>query len=92
MRPEQARPYKPGADFVKAWDLLFKRTTSYSEDVPAIFAALLYQSAGDILAINPACRAWGLLGSADCLPAKVSCVELEEGEQTRLPLPRQPRQ
>ncbi|KAI0113616.1 hypothetical protein GGR51DRAFT_506065 [Nemania sp. FL0031] len=45
----QARPCKPGDDFVKVWNLLSKRTTSYPVDIPAIFAALLYQSAGEIL-------------------------------------------
>ncbi|KAI0469280.1 hypothetical protein F4859DRAFT_487618 [Xylaria cf. heliscus] len=89
--PGQARPYKPGADFVKVWNLLAQRTTSYSLDVPAIFTALLYKSAGEILAIDPARRAWSLLGSVDRLPAEILCVELEE-EKTQLPLPQHPQQ
>ncbi|KAI0854660.1 hypothetical protein F4860DRAFT_96431 [Xylaria cubensis] len=88
----QSRSYTPGADFVKVWNLLSKRTTSYSVDVPSIFAALLYQSAGEILAIDPAHRAQSLLGSIDQLPADILCVELEKGSSTGLPLPQHPQQ
>ncbi|KAI0551606.1 hypothetical protein F4679DRAFT_538541 [Xylaria curta] len=88
--PGQSRSYTLGADFVKVWNLLSKRTTSYSSDVPAIFAALLYQSAGEILAVDPARRVWSILGSVDRLPADILCVELEESP--RLPHPQQPRQ
>lgn len=67
----------PGAEFAKVWNLLAKRTTSYAEDVPAIFAALLHQSAGKILAIEPGRRVWGLLEFVDSLPLDILCVELD---------------
>lgn len=71
----------PGDDFVKVWNLLAKRTTSYADDVPAIFAALLHQSAGKILAMEPGHRVWSLLHLVDDLPLDILCVELD----SRLP-------
>lgn len=81
-------PYKPDSDFVKAWNLLSKRTTSYPEDVPAIFAILIYKSAGEILSIEPAHRTWALLNSVDTIPLDILCVE----EEPHLPrwIPRLP--
>lgn len=70
-------PYTPDSDFIKAWNLLSKRTTSYPEDVPAIFAALIYKSAGEILSIEPAHRALALLNAVDTMPLDILCVEQE---------------
>lgn len=70
-------PYTPDSDFIKAWNLLSKRTTSYPEDVPAIFAVLIYKSAGEILSIEPAHRTLALLNSVDTMPLDILCVEQE---------------
>lgn len=70
-------PYTPDSDFIKAWNLLSKRTTSYPEDVPAIFAILIYKSAGEILSIEPAHRTWALLSAVDTIPLDILCVEQE---------------
>ncbi|KAI0553174.1 hypothetical protein F4679DRAFT_499025 [Xylaria curta] len=81
-------PHTPNEDFVKAWNLLAKRTTSYPEDVPAIFAALIYKSAGEILSIQPTYRTWALLNSVDAMPLDILCVE----QDSQLPqwIPRLP--
>ncbi|KAI1742871.1 hypothetical protein F4680DRAFT_385306 [Xylaria scruposa] len=76
-------PHTPNEDFVKAWNLLAKRTTSYPGDVPAIFAALVHKSAGEILSIQPACRTWALLNSVDAMPLDILCVEQEESQLPR---------
>jgi len=71
-------PYTPDSDFIKAWNLLAKRTTSYPEDVPAIFAILIYKSAGEILSIKPAHRrTWAILNAVDTVPLDTLCIEQE---------------
>lgn len=68
-------PYTPNTEFIRVWNLLAKRTTSYPEDIPAIFATLLYRAAGEVLSIHSARRTWALLQSVDSLPLDILCVE-----------------
>ncbi|KAI1113935.1 hypothetical protein F5Y14DRAFT_451540 [Nemania sp. NC0429] len=75
--PGEFLPYTPNSDFANAWNLLAKRTTSHSEDVPAILATLIHKSAGEILSIDPAHRTWALLDSVGALPLDILCVEQE---------------
>jgi hypothetical protein len=85
-----ASPYTSDGDFVKVWNLLVKRTTSYQVDVPAIFATLLYKSASKLLSIEPACRTWALLGTMKSLPLDILCVEQEPQRQPGQWTPRLP--
>jgi hypothetical protein len=76
-------PYVPDTDFITVWNLLAKRTTSYPKDVPAIFAALLHKSAGEILSIEPHRRTQALLRSVESLPLDILCIERElQGNRT----------
>lgn len=67
--------YAPSLEFVKAWNQLAKRTTSYPSDVPAIFAALLYKSAGEILSVAPHHRTQAILRSVDSLPLDILTID-----------------
>ena len=67
----EALPYSPNTEFIKVWNQLANRTTSYSDDVPAIFAALLYKSAGELLSIAPCYRTQAILRSVDFLPLDI---------------------
>jgi hypothetical protein len=73
----EALPYSPNTEFIKVWNQLTKRTTSYSEDVPAIFAALLYKSAGELLSVAPCYRTQAILRSVDFLPLDILTSERE---------------
>ncbi|PMD63598.1 uncharacterized protein K444DRAFT_661042 [Hyaloscypha bicolor E] len=73
----EALPYSPNTEFIKVWNQLTKRTTSYSEDVPAIFAALLYKSAGELLSVAPCYRTQAILRSLDFLPLDILTSERE---------------
>lgn len=67
----EALSYSPNTEFIKVWNQLAKRTTSFSDDIPAIFAALLYKSAGELLDVAPCNRTQAILRSLDSLPLDI---------------------
>ncbi|KAH8591701.1 hypothetical protein B0O99DRAFT_719001 [Bisporella sp. PMI_857] len=72
--PRELCPYGASSDFIQVWNLLAKRTTSYPDDVPAIFAALLHRSARETFDFEPQLRTRAILGSVECLPLDILCV------------------
>jgi hypothetical protein len=84
FKPRELRAYDAGADFIQIWNLLSKRTTSYPEDVPTIFAALLHRSAGEILDIKSHLRTRAIMRSVECLPLDILCVQ-QKTQQNQTP-------
>lgn len=74
-KPRVLRPYEAESDFIQIWNLLSKRTTSHSDDVLAIFAALLHRSAGAILSIESHLRTWAIRRTVECLPLDILLVK-----------------
>ena len=75
MKSRVLRSYEADSDFIQIWSLLSKRTTSYPDDVLAIFAALLHRSAGAILNLESHLRTWAILRTVECLPLDILLVE-----------------
>jgi len=67
--------YAPNTEFVSVWNQLARRTTSYPDDVPAIFAALLHKSAGELLSIAPHHRTRAIMRCVESLPLDILAVE-----------------
>ena len=75
LKPRALRFYESDSHFVQVWSLLSKRTTSHSDDVLAIFAALLHRSAGAILSIESHLRTWAIMRTVDSLPQDILLVK-----------------
>ena len=75
LKPGALRPYEADSDFIEIWNLLSKRTTSYPDDVLAIFAALLHRSAGAILSLESQLRTWAIIRTVECLPLDMLLVK-----------------
>lgn len=88
LKPRVLRPYEADSDFIQIWNLLSKRTTSQSDDVLAIFAALLHKSAGAILSIESHLRTWAIMRTVECLPLDILLVKqrpLQDQNMTQTP-------
>ncbi|ETS73444.1 hypothetical protein PFICI_15049 [Pestalotiopsis fici W106-1] len=76
-------PHTPNTEFISVWNQLTRRTTSYPEDVPAIFAALLYRSAGELLSIAPQLRSRAILRCVESLPLDILTVDRDRAVDTK---------
>lgn len=89
LKPRALRLYEADSDFVQVWNLLSKRTTSHSDDVLAIFAALLHKSAGAILSIESHLRTWAIMRTVDSLPLDILLVrQKSQQDQSTTQTPR----
>ena len=75
LKPRELRPYEASSHFIQVWNLLSKRTTSYPDDVPTIFAALLRRSARETLRFKSHLPTRAIMRSVGCLPLDILCVQ-----------------